>query len=76
MQPEDPIQGCEVQMPRLNISTPRLQVDIRLLTHKLISKTQTVRLFDCGQHLTATHERLCSFSRDTSAGTPSEADWD
>ena len=44
MQPEDPVQRCEVQLPRFNIPTPRLQVDIRLLTHKLIGKTQTVRL--------------------------------
>ncbi len=43
-QPEDPVQRCEVQLPRFNIPTPRLQVDIRLLTHKLIGKTQTVRL--------------------------------
>ena len=43
MQPEDPLHRSEVQMPRFNIPTPRLQVDIRLLTHKLIGKKQTVR---------------------------------
>ena len=55
MQPEDPVQCCEVQMPKLNISTPTLQVDERWLTPKLMSK-QTVVLLDCRQLLTATHE--------------------